>query len=99
MFGGPYGMRKDPKDAYAIPAMKRSRAIIAGELLELEKALALMREQLVHMDNALSLFGVGDPEAVKLTKPYKRMLLFRPGELTSAVLMQRLRRSGSGADV
>ena len=33
----------------------------------------------------VALFGVADPSAIKPTKPYKRILLFRPGELTSAV--------------
>jgi hypothetical protein len=54
--------------------------------LELEKATAEKRDQLAHMDGALALFGVVDPDAIKPTKPYKRILLFRPGELTSAFL-------------
>jgi hypothetical protein len=78
---------------YALSAMKNRRAELAGEIAALEKQAAWKRSQLAHLDATLVLFGEGDPDAIKAVKPYKRIPLFKQGELSQTV-RDALRRAG-----
>src|SRR4029077_15058583 len=78
---------------YAVAALKHKRATLAGEVATLEKTLEWKRSQLVHVDATLALFGHGDPDSIKAVKPYKRVPLFKQGEL-SQLVREVLRESG-----
>ncbi len=71
-------------ETHAISALKRKRAVIAGELAQAEKRCTAMREHLAALDQTLKLMGYeGDPAAIKPVKPIRR--LFRRGELPCAL--------------
>ena len=78
---------------YAMSALKARRATLAGEIAALERQAAWKRSQLVHVDAALSVLGLDDPNQIKPVKPYKRIALFKQGELSQAV-RDVLRRAG-----
>ena len=72
-------------ETHVIPALKRKRARIAGELAQSEKRCEAMRLHLVALDHSLRLFGYdGDPADIKPVK--RRRRLFRHGELSRAVM-------------
>ena len=72
-------------EAHVIPALKRKRARIAGELAQSEKRCEAMRLHLAALDHSLRLFGYdGDPADIKPVK--RRKLLFRRGELPRAIM-------------
>jgi hypothetical protein len=78
---------------YALAALKHKRAAVAGEVAKLETTLEWKRRQLVHLDATLAIFGEGDPDSIKAVKPYKRVPLFRQGEL-SQLVRKVLREAG-----
>ena len=78
---------------YALAALRHKRAVLAGELVTLEKQAAWKRQQLAHVDATLGVFGEADPDAIKPVKPYKRIALFKQGELSRHVI-DALRRGG-----
>jgi hypothetical protein len=78
---------------YALAALRHKRATLAGELTVLEKQAEWKRQQLVHVDATLAVFGEADPSAIKGVKPYKRIALFKQGELSRHVI-DALRRGG-----
>jgi len=78
-------MQTDNGNKYALAALKHKRASLAGEIVSLEKILAWKRSQLEHVDATLGLFGEGDPDAIKPVKHYKRVPLFKQGELAQIV--------------
>jgi hypothetical protein len=83
----------DLGNKYAVAALRNKRAVLAGEIAKLEKTLEWKRHQLVHLDATLALFGEGDPDSIKPVKPYKRIALFKQGELSQHV-RESLRRGG-----
>lgn len=70
---------------YALTTLKQRRAQLAGEIVQLEQQAAWKRSQLIHVDAALTILGADDPESIKPVKPYKRIALFKQGELSNAV--------------
>jgi hypothetical protein len=71
---------------YALAALRHKRATLAAELVTLEKQAAWKRQQLAHVDATLALFGEADPDAIRPVKPYKRIALFKQGELSRHVI-------------
>jgi|SRR5580692_2851272 hypothetical protein len=78
---------------YALAALKHKRASLAGEIASLEKQAAWKHSQLEHVDATLKLLGQADPDAIRPVKPYKRIALFKQGELSQHV-RDALRRAG-----
>jgi hypothetical protein len=85
-------MQTDNGNKYALAALKHKRASLAGEIASLERSAAWKRSQLQKLDATLELFG-GDPDKVKPVKPYKRIALFKQGELAQLV-RDALRKAG-----
>ena len=72
-------------EPHVIPALKRKRARIAGELAQSEKRCEAMRLHLVALDHTLRIFDYdGDPADIKPIRPTK--WVFRRGELKRTVL-------------
>src|SRR5947208_3321166 len=78
---------------YALAALRHKRATLSGEIVSLEKSLAWKRSQIEHVDATLAIMGGGDPDKIKPVKPYKRIPLFKQGELAQLV-RDALRRGG-----
>ncbi len=79
---------------YALAAMKQQRASLAGEIASLKKRLAWAEEQIIHVDAALQLLDPQlFPHLIPARKQYKRLKLFRQGEL-SQLVRDALRRAG-----
>jgi hypothetical protein len=72
---------------YALSALKNKRAVLAAEMIQLERQLRHRRESLEHVDACLRLL---DPTLSVETIPNKRLPrhinLFRQGELSRLVL-------------
>jgi hypothetical protein len=87
-------MGKSPLgNKYALAALKHKRASLSGEIVSLENTLAWKRSQLEKLDATLDLFGESEPHTIKPVKPYKRVPLFKQGELARLV-RDALRRAG-----
>ncbi len=72
-------------ETHVISALKRKRAMIAGELAQSERRCEAMRLHLVALDHSLRLFGYdGDPADIRPVQ--RRRRLFRRGELQRAIL-------------
>jgi hypothetical protein len=82
----------DLGNRYALTALKRKRATLAGEIADFEKRAAWKRTQLEKLDATIELFGES-VEKIRAVKPYKRIALFKQGELSTAV-RDALRRAG-----
>jgi hypothetical protein len=85
-------MLKDSTNLHAVAAVKYRRGILAGEIATLQNQIKWKVEQIKHLDATLTLFGT-DPDTVATVKHYKRIALFRQGELCNAV-RDVLRRRG-----
>lgn len=71
---------------YALAALKNKRAVLASEIVQLERQLKHRREMLVHVDATLKIFDPDvDVAAIPNKRPPQRVMLFRVGELTRAV--------------
>ena len=74
-------------DRYALSALKRKRATIASDIVQLERQLRHRRDSLVHVDATLKLLDPDtDPEAIPTKRPVRRVKLFRQGELGRMIL-------------
>jgi hypothetical protein len=70
-------------DTYAILALRRKRAYLAGEIAATERAVASKRETLAMLDATIRLFEpTGNPELIPAIRPTRRGLFFRHGEQT-----------------
>ena len=84
---------------YAIAALKDRRAELAGEIALLKRQVAWRIEQLEKIDATLELFLPGiNPESIPKRRPYKRVHLFKQGELARSVL-DALRECGKPVQV
>lgn len=85
----------DLSNKYALAALKKRRAETAGEIVDLKKQLAWRQSQLDHLDATLLIF---DPEIdtrkLPVSRPRKRIKLFRQGEL-GRLILDALRRAGA----
>lgn len=70
---------------YAVAALKQKRAELAGEIAAHENAAKWKRHQLEQLDATLAIFTDTDPNTIKPIKPYKRVPLFKQGELAQLV--------------
>lgn len=84
---------------YAITALKDRRASLAGEIALLKRQIAWRIEQLQTIDNTLELFLPGiNPDTIPARRTYKRIHLFKQGELARSVL-DALRECGKPVPV
>jgi hypothetical protein len=83
----------DLSNKYALAALKERRAAIAGEISSLESRLRYLRQLVEHVDGTLRMFSDIDPCTIPPKKPYKRVNLFKEGELNRLVL-GALRKAG-----
>lgn len=68
-------------DTFATSALRRKRAHIAGEIAQLEKALAKLRRARDTIDATLNLFTPAtNPDLIPPIRPYTSNLFFRNGE-------------------
>jgi hypothetical protein len=69
------------RDTYAILALRRKRAYVAGEIAQAERAVARQRETLAILDATIQLFAPDtNPELIPAIRPTRRGLFFRRGE-------------------
>jgi len=69
------------RDTYAILALRRKRAYLAGEIAKTERLLADQRKVLATLDATIQLFEpTANPELMPAIRPHRRGLFFRHGE-------------------
>jgi hypothetical protein len=69
------------RDTYAILALRRKRAYLAGEMAQAERRLADKRKVLATLDATIQLFApASNPELIAAIRPTRRGLFFRHGE-------------------
>jgi len=83
----------DNGNRYALAALKDKRATLAGEIADLKKQITWRTEALSHVDACLRLMDPeANPASLPLKRPYKRVKLFRQGEL-GRMILDALRRA------
>ena len=86
-------------DRYALVALKRKRASISGEIVQLERQIRHRKEMLVHVDATLKLLDPSvEVDTIPNKKPPQRIKLFRQGEL-GRMIIDALRRAGGEASL
>ncbi len=85
-------------DTFAVSALTRKRARIAGDIEQAEAALAAKRETLANLDAVIRLFPPGaNPELIPSVRaPTRRGLFFKYGEQTR-LCFDALREAGKPA--
>jgi hypothetical protein len=74
-------------DTYALSALRKKRAELASELVQLERQTRHRREALGHVDATLRLLDPSvDIEAIPNKRIVRRIKLFRQGELGRLIL-------------
>lgn len=74
-------------DRYALTALRKRRAILASEIVQLEAKLRATKDSLVHVDATLRLLDPdSNPEKIPNKRQVKRIRLFRQGELGRMIL-------------
>lgn len=74
-------------DTFAILALRRKRARIAGEIDQAERRIEPLRAALAHRDAVLRLFdATSNPELIPAIRPSTRGTLFRHGEQMRLIL-------------
>ena len=69
------------RDTYAILALRRKRAYLAGEIAQAERQLADKYRTLKTLDATIQLFAPAtNPELIPAIRPHRRGLFFRKGE-------------------
>lgn len=79
-------------DTFVVSGLTGKRAEVAGRIAALEKEMAQMRADLLHIDAVLRLYGEAEPEAIPPKRPVQRNDWFRVGECSRMVL-DALRRA------
>jgi hypothetical protein len=75
------------RDTYAILALPRKRAYLAGEIAQAERQLADKYRVLKNLDATIQLFApTNNPELIPAIRPTRRGLFFRQGEQTRLCL-------------
>ena len=69
---------------YGMAALKYRRGLLAGEIAKLEEQIRWKKRQIEHLDGSLHLLGQ-DPGTAPPVKHYKRIALFKQGELSQTV--------------
>ncbi len=84
----------DNGNRYALTALRDKRATLAGEITDFKKQIAWREQALGHVDACLRLMDPGaDPSSLPAKRPYRRVKLFRQGEL-GRMILDALRRAG-----
>lgn len=79
---------------YALAALKKQRADMAGEIACLSSKILWLKSQLGHVDATLRLLDPSiDLKGLPVSRPRKRIKLFRQGEL-GRLIVDALRRAG-----
>ena len=87
-------MENERGNKYALAALKKQRAKLAGEILADKQALKWKQSQLEHLDCTLRLLDPDlDPAGLPASRPRKRFKLFRQGEL-GQLIRDAMRRAG-----
>lgn len=74
-------------DRYALSALRKRRATLASEIIELQRQVRARQASLGHVDATLKLLDPGyDAGTVKPRRIPKRVRLFRQGELGRLIL-------------
>jgi hypothetical protein len=74
-------------DRYALSALKNRRALLAAEIVQLERQVRARKESLGHVDATLRLLDPAvDIDALPSKRIVKRIRLFRQGELGRLIL-------------
>jgi hypothetical protein len=69
------------RDTYAILALRRKRAYLAGEIAQAERQLADKYSALKNLDSTIQLFApTTNPELIPAIRPTRHGLFFRHGE-------------------
>ena len=72
---------------YAIHALKQKRAVIASEIVQLERQLRHKRENLVHVDATLAILDPDvNPDSIPNKRIIKHVNIFRSGELSRLIM-------------
>ncbi|MGD9802298.1 MAG: hypothetical protein AB7E81_06735 [Hyphomicrobiaceae bacterium] len=80
-------------------ALKRKRAAIAGEIVQLERQLRHRKDMLIHVDATLKLLDPSvEVDTIPNKRPPQRINLFRHGEL-GRMIIDALRRAGGEASL
>ena len=75
------------RNTYVISGLLDKRAHVAGEILHVEGALKLRREQLIALDVVIRMFVPDcDPETIPPIKPVSPNLFFKYGELPRLII-------------
>lgn len=86
-------------DRYAMAALKKKRATIASEIVQLERQLRHRRDMLGHVDATLRLLDPSiEVDDIPTKRPPKRIKLFRQGEL-GRMIVDVIRRAGGEASL
>lgn len=81
---------------YALAALKERRALLASEIISLERQLKHRKQLIVHVDQTLRLLDPSiDPKTIKNKRPTRRIKLFRHGEL-GRMILGALRNANGG---
>lgn len=79
---------------YALAALKDTRAKLAGEIAAAKASIKWKQGQLEHVDATLRILDPTlDPKGLPVSRPRKRIKLFRQGEL-GRMVVDALRRAG-----
>lgn len=72
---------------YALSALRDKRAVLASEIVQLERQLRHRKESISHVDATLRLLDPSiETDAIPTKRPVKRIKLFRQGELGRLIL-------------
>lgn len=84
---------KDTTNQYAMAVLKDKRATIASEIVETQRHLRHLRDQLVHVDATIKILDPAFPVgSIKNKRPIRQVKLFRHGEL-GRIILDALRKA------
>lgn len=93
------GHERSRGDRYALTALRKKRATIAGEIVHLERQIRHRKDMLVHVDATSRLLDPSvDLDAIPNKRPPQRIRLFRQGEL-GRMIKDAIRRNGGEASM
>jgi hypothetical protein len=74
-------------DRYALSALRKRRALLAAEIIQLEHQVRARKDSLVHVDAILKLLDPDyDSGTIRPRRIPQRIRLFRQGELARLIL-------------
>lgn len=86
-------------DRYALTALRKKRATIAGEIVQLERQVRHRKDMLQHVDACLRMLDPSiEVDSIPNRKPPQRIKLFRQGEL-GRMIIDSIRRNGGSSNI